>query len=347
MADVARHATEVPRRRGPKIALIVLAVIAAVLVTAVGSIAFMGKRLADTYNAGVTHLDDSEVFPDDSKRAPEGQDGSETILLLGSDTRTSIDPDDIDADQDARSDSIMVLQIPASRDHIYATSIMRDAWVDIDGLGPAKINAALAYGGVPLAVQTVEELIGTKIDHVALVDFDGFKAATDALGGVSLNNPNDFNTSVKVNSIHFPKGKIDLNGEEALAFVRERKAFPDGDYQRTRNQQLYFKAMLQKMMSRSVLTNPSQILDVVGSISPYIASDSGLDVGYLTKVLTSLGGISTKDIVTFTAPTQGVGTSADGQSIINLDPERMSLLKQAFQNDTLADYVATQDLKAY
>lgn len=345
MAELARHATAAPQRKGAKIALIILAVVAVALATMVGVVAFMGKRIVDAYGDSVTHLDDASVFPDD--RAPDGQDGAETILLLGSDTRTSIDPNDIESDQDARSDTMMLIQVPASRDKVYVTSIMRDAWVDIDGLGPAKINAALAHGGVPLAVKTVEDLIGTKIDHVALVDFEGFKAATDALGGVSFTNPNEFSQSVTVNPIHFPKGRIELDGNEALAFVRERKAFPDGDYQRTRNQQLYFKAMARKLMSRSVLTNPSQMLEVVNAIGPYVATDDGMDVNYLTRLLLSLGGMNNKDIVAFTAPTSGIGTSADGQSIVNLDPERMSNLKQAFQNDSLDEYVATQDLKAY
>ena len=84
---------------------------------------------------------------------------------------------------------MMLVHIPADRKGAYVTSIMRDTWLDIPGHGKAKINAAFAYGGVPLAVQTLEGLLDTRIDHVAAIDFEGFKGLTDALGGVEINNP--------------------------------------------------------------------------------------------------------------------------------------------------------------
>ena len=67
-------------------------------------------------------------------------------------------------------------------------SIMRDNWVEIQGHGEAKINAAFSYGGLPLAVNTVENFIGARIDHVALIDFESFKGLTDSLGGVTVHN---------------------------------------------------------------------------------------------------------------------------------------------------------------
>src|SRR5690606_401872 len=104
-------------------------------------------------------------------------------------------------------------------------SIMRDNWVNIQGHGEAKINAAVAYGGIPLAVNTVENFIDARIDHVALIDFESFKGLTDAVGGVTVNNTIAFDSINGGHGFSFAQGEITLNGDEALAFVRERYAF--------------------------------------------------------------------------------------------------------------------------
>ncbi len=320
--------------------LVVLAVLAAVLLAGVIALVVFGKNVADTFDQNKTVV---EAFPEESERPAAADDGSQTILLLGSDTRAEIDPDDINAAQDSRSDTIMVVRIPADREAAYVMSIMRDSWVEIPGYGEAKINAAMAYGGVPLTVQVVEGLIGSRIDRVAMVDFEGFKGLTDALGGVTVNNPSAFSSG----DYSFDAGNIHLNGSEALMFVRTRKAFAEGDYRRVQNQQAYLKAVVSTILSRGTLTDPGKIKGVVEEISPFLTVDEGFDSGYLIKLLPSLRNLRSSDIVFFTAPTAGVGTSADGQSIILLDWDRMAELKKAFETDTLAEYVATQDLNAY
>ncbi|RAG68396.1 LytR family transcriptional regulator, partial [Burkholderia multivorans] len=132
-----------------------------------------------------------------------------------------------------RSDSILVMHLPENGSNVQIMSIPRDSWVDIEGQGKAKINAALSYGGLPLAVKTVSDFIGTPIDHVAIIDFEGFKGLTDSLGRVRVNSEQAFTQ----NGYTFEKGENLLNGDEALTFVRERKSFKDGDFQRARNQQ--------------------------------------------------------------------------------------------------------------
>ena len=94
-------------------------------------------------------------------------------------------------------------------------SIMRDSWVEIPGRGDNKINAALAIGGVPLTVQTVENLLDTRIDHVAVLNFEGFAAITDVLGGVTVNNERAF-TPNTLPDTRIPDGGVAINGEGAL-----------------------------------------------------------------------------------------------------------------------------------
>ena len=128
------------------------------------------------------------------------------VLLLGSDARL---PTDRGASADQltgfRSDAIMVAQVSGDRQHVTIMSIMRDNWVGIEGVGEAKINAAFSYGGLPLAVNTIEYFIGARIDHVALVDFESFKGLTDSVGGVTLSNAIAFTGS---GGYDFAEGEI-------------------------------------------------------------------------------------------------------------------------------------------
>lgn len=278
------------------------------------------------------------AFPDDSLRPPPVEvDGpaSQNILLLGSDTRGSI-KGDLASAKGNRSDTMMIVHIPADRKNIQVMSLMRDFWVDIPGHGKAKLNAALAYGGVPLAVQTIEGIIDSRIDHVAIVDFQGFKGITNALGSVTVDNPIAFSSKDKVTE-HFAKGKITLNGERALMFVRERHAFADGDYQRVRNQQLFIKAVMGKTLSSETLTNPVTISNLVSAIAPFMAVDSGLNSGYAVALGLELRDIRVDNVRFFTMPTLGTGNEG-GQSIVKVDWDEVPKIQAAFKDDTLDAY---------
>ncbi len=137
------------------------------------------------------------------------------ILLLGSDQRSGQEAATVSG---ARADTIMLMHIPKNGEGVYLVSIMRDSWVSIPGYGNAKVNAALNYGGISLQIETIEQLIGVKIDHVAEIDFDGFKGLTNALGGVDVQVPFAFQTGVW----NFTPGTMHMDGSTALAFVRER-----------------------------------------------------------------------------------------------------------------------------
>src|SRR5690625_217049 len=94
-------------------------------------------------------------------------DGEMNILVLGSDAREDENP------EDQRSDTMMLVHIPESRDEMYVMSIMRDLWVEIPDVGMSKVNSAQSHGGYPLTIRTVENLTGAEIDHMVVIDFDG------------------------------------------------------------------------------------------------------------------------------------------------------------------------------
>lgn len=306
-------------------------------------------NLSRTFNEKSQKIENA--FPVEENR-PEVKEASKdalNILLLGSDTR--VQRDGIDANSEefgtlpngGRSDTMMLVHIPSDRKGVYVTSIMRDTWLNIPGHGNAKINAAFAYGGVAKAVETLEGLFGVRIDHVASVDFEGFKGLTDAVGGVTVNNPIAF-SPVHDKSTHFPEGEITLDGEQALAFVRERKAFKTGDYQRVKNQQLFVKSLLGEIMSKDTLTDPGKVQNIVSEFAPYISVDDTLDAAKIATIASSMINVRPSDMEFFTLPNNGTGRSSDGQSIVVPDMATINKFGEALQNDTVDEFVANTDL---
>jgi anionic cell wall polymer biosynthesis LytR-Cps2A-Psr (LCP) family protein len=189
----------------------------------------------------------------------------------------------------------------------------------------------------------VESLFGQRVDHVAMVDFEGFKGLTDALGGVEVN------VGIPFTSTHgghtFTSGANTMNGEQALGFVRERYSFADGDYQRVRNQQSFMKAVIAKTINAQTFSNPATVSNVVSAVSPFVSVDKGLDASSLAGLGLELNGVRQENIAMFTLPTQGTGTSTDGQSIVITDPDAITNISVALAEDKLGGYVAANNLE--
>ncbi|ABM08587.1 putative cell envelope-related transcriptional attenuator domain protein [Paenarthrobacter aurescens TC1] len=302
-------------------------------------------NLMQSFNSGSTKI--HNAFPEESTR-PQKAEGNTAmnILVLGSDSRGSSDADvEANTATDQRADTLMLVHVPADRKKTYAISLMRDLWIDIPGVGESKINAALAYGGVPLMVQTVESLLQQRIDHVAMIDFQGFKGLTDALGGVEVDVRIPFapSSGPKAGQV-YDAGKQTLNGDEALAFVRERKAFSDGDYQRVRNQQAYLKAIIGKVIARETLTNPVTISNMVSAVSPFVSVDKDFDAAAIGSLALSMKDVRAQDTVMFTLPTLGTGTSPDGQSIVLADTTAIADVTAALAKDQVDAYITAHAL---
>ena len=181
--------------------------------------------------------DDPSAAPGEARPTKEPQEtGTLNYVLLGSDSR---DPENSGA---GRSDTIMVVHLNKKRNKAYVVSFPRDMYVEIPGYGKNKINAAYSFGGVPLTVRTLEKLTGTRMDHVVLVDFEGFIALTEDLRGVTVINDDAFSS----HGYDYPEGEITIAGEQALWFVRERKQLPNGDLDRAKNQRNVIKAIVRQ-----------------------------------------------------------------------------------------------------
>lgn len=306
-----------------KIAFFTVLAVFAVIVVVVGLFAW---NLWSSFDKA-TKIDDA--FPTGDR--PAAVEGAQTILLLGSDTRGSGEEDDVSG----RSDTMMVVHIPADHQTISVMSIMRDNWVEIPGHGEAKINAAMALGGLPLVVETVEQFIDTRVDHVAIIDFESFAGMADALGGVTVDNPREFTA---VSGEEFAEGEITLQGDDALAFVRERKAFATGDYQRAANQQLFLKGLLSEVLSADTLLNPVRVSELVSETSPYLTVDSGVDAWFLLSTFWNARDVRSGDVHFFTSPTLGTGWRG-GQSVVVPDWDEIDVVRQSIKDGTLSEYV--------
>ena len=338
LVDEARPAPEAMKKKKTtrKVLFFFLGI---VVIGALVATAFVAK-LANDFDSQKQTI--SNAFPKQESRPAVSATGAQNILLLGSDSRgDGVDLAEQGAASNQRSDTMMWVHIPADRKNITMMSIMRDTWVDIPGVGEAKINAAMANGGVPLVVESLEGMFKSRIDHVAIVDFEGFKAITDALGGVTVPVTLPFTT----NKFTFDAGPQLMSGDQALAFVRERYAFTDGDYQRVRNQQIFLKAIMGSVLTPQTLANPVKVGELVKQVSPYVSVDKGLNASTLGALALSLRDVRFSYVLSFTLPTQGTSTSADGQSIVLKDDAAISAISEAMTNDSLVSYITANGLR--
>ncbi|SFD10185.1 transcriptional attenuator, LytR family [Bacillus sp. UNCCL81] len=174
-----------------------------------------------------------------------------SILLLGVDHR----PGD-----KGRSDSIIVLTVNPNTNTTKMVSIPRDTRTEIVGKGKVdKINHAYAFGGIQMSVDTVENFLNIPIDYYLEVNMEGFKDIVEAVGGVDVNNDLDFTDQ----GIHFTKGNIHLNGDDALVFSRMRKLDTRGDFGRQLRQRQVIEAVVKKGATISSLTNYQSVLQAI------------------------------------------------------------------------------------
>ncbi len=277
--------------------------------------------LLPTAAATITGPDGSAVVLPSPNRAPRAGNAI-NLLMVGSDSRSSTDQ--------GRSDVIVLVHISSDRSRVDLVHFPRDLYVEIPGHGRNKINAAYAFGGVPLLVETLQQLVNVPIDHVALIDFEGFKRMTDAVGGVDV--------EVKEASPGFPKGVVHVDGERGLAFVRERYTLSQGDISRGQRQQAFIKAIMLKGLSTETLLNPAKLSAFVDAATANLTVDRGLDVAAMRSLALDLRGLRSGDIASVTAPWSGIGTTAQGASIVVMSQSQMRVLGEALRNDAMASY---------
>jgi LCP family protein required for cell wall assembly len=266
-------------------------------------------------------------------------DGAMNILLLGSDSR---DPDNKARAGEWRTDTMVIAHIPASRDKVFLVSVPRDLYVYVPksptnpklGNTKAKINAAFAWGGLPLAVQTIEGYTGLRLDHVVLIDFGGFKQVVDALGGIDMPIEQDI-TSIHPPHRQFKKGTSHLDGASALDYVRQRYQFADGDFGRMRHQQQFMKAVLDAAASGGTLSNPAKLNAFLKATAKAVTVDKDLSPADMAVTFRN---IRSSDLVFSVSPHTG-SKRVNGEDVVVPDPVKGPAFYDALRHDKAAEWV--------
>jgi len=197
------------------------------------------------------------------------------VLVVGSDSRDTSDA--------GRSDTIMLCRVDPNAKVVSILSIPRDTKVELPGYGTQKINAAMAFNGPAGAVNAISDFVGVPISHYIEIDFSGFKDIVDALGGVTVTVPP--NTTYQ--GVTVPAGKQLLNGDQALVFVRCRKTYATGDFQRAANQRQLLKAVAKQVLSSSPTSMPGLISSISGNVKTDMTTQD------IIAMATSLRGMDT------------------------------------------------------
>jgi LCP family protein required for cell wall assembly len=263
-----------PGRRGRRIALILGTVVAVLIASVAGTYFWLDGKLNRDVTLPVTSLTSAGT----------------NWLITGSDSRAGLSRAEIDAlhvgfnEGTLNSDSIMLLHMGSGRPVLI--SIPRDSYVDIPGHGWNKMNAALAYGGASLLIQTVENVTGLKIDHYMGIGFGGLVAVVNTIGGVQICLKTAINDSYS--GVNLSAGCHNLNGDQALSFVRDRHSFATEDLQRIQDQRAFLSALLKKATSPGVYLNPFTALPLGSTAARSMSVDMGTSLLDLVHAASAL-----------------------------------------------------------
>jgi LCP family protein required for cell wall assembly len=266
--------------------------------------------------------------------------GPLNFLLVGSDARAK------NPAMGARSDTIIIVHVPASLDQAFLISVPRDLRVDIPAMADVnfggrldKINAAFQYGGqgaggIQLLTATLTHLVGIRFDGAAVVNFGGFDKVVQDLGGVRMC------VDQTIKSIHtdrvFTRGCHDFTPAETLDYLRQRETLKNGDFDRQRHQQQFLKAIFEKTFASGLTQNPLKIDEVIREVGKSLTVDTnGVP---LDQMVYTLRNIEPDSLVGIRLPSKIANVG--GTSYV-VQTDTAASLYEAIYSDTLAQWAAT------
>ncbi|MET8719964.1 LCP family protein [Streptomyces misionensis] len=342
----ARGRRRKPRSAGRKTLLATAWVAAGVVVLGGAGAGYVYFKL----NGNLHSVDINQMLGAD--RPKKADNGSENILVLGSDTRAGGNRKLGGGTDDgsARSDTAMIVHVYAGHKKASVVSIPRDTLVDrpacTDTKGTAHpaatgvmFNEAYSAGGAACAVKTVESLTGIRMDHYLEVDFAGFQRLIDDLGGVPVTTTRAIDDPQS--HLDLQAGTHTLNGQQALGLVRTRHGVGDGsDLGRIQLQQAFVKALIGQVKNVGVFSDPKKLYDLADTATKSVTTDSDLgSVNSLIEFANGLKGVSTKHMTMVTMPVRY--DPADPNRVL-LEKSKAQLVWNALRDDRPIPRSATE-----
>ncbi|WNE96994.1 LCP family protein [Streptomyces luomodiensis] len=275
---------------------------------------------------------------------PDGGKGT-NYLIVGSDSREGMSDDEkkqlhTGSADGRRTDSIIILHVGDNGNTMV--SLPRDSWVTIPpftgpdtgkryGQSQNKLNASFSMAGPELLVRTIEYNTGLHIDHYAEIGFGGFAKIVDSVGGVEIDVPQDMKE--KHAGTDLKKGKQTLNGQEALAFVRQRYGLAGGDLDRTRNQQKFLSALADKAATPSTVLNPFKLYPTMGAGLDSLIVDKDMSLWDVKDMFFAMKSVSGGDGKQMNMPVSNPGLATSKGSAVQWDMTKVKQLVGELKND--------------
>ncbi|MFJ1998622.1 LCP family protein [Streptomyces asiaticus] len=275
---------------------------------------------------------------------PGGGKGT-NYLIVGSDSREGMSDEDkkklhTGSAEGRRTDSMILLHVGENGNTMI--SLPRDSWVTIPAFTGSesgnripqsqnKLNASYSSEGPGLLVRTIEYNTGLKIDHYAEIGFDGFANLVDGVGGVDIDVPQDMKDKKSGNDLK--KGKQTLNGQQALAFVRQRYGLAGGDLDRTKNQQKFLSALANKAASPSTIMNPFKLYPTMGAGLDNLVVDKDMSLWDVKDMFFAMKSVSGGDGKQMNMPISNPGLATSKGSAVQWDMAKVKQLMSELKND--------------
>jgi LCP family protein required for cell wall assembly len=269
---------------------------------------------------------------------PVGAGSPFNVLLVGSDSRGTFTPEEQEelgahAVGGERADSLILARIDPSTNRVVMVQFPRDYYVEIAGKGEDRISSALNDGRETL-VRTVEQLTGLEVNHYVQVNLAGFRDLVDAIGGVEvcIPEPIPFDRQTGIEVTEDEVGMINFGGDRALRFVRARKVFGGGDFDRIRNQQRFLAAAIDKAMSRTTLLRPDRIVRMGNVAGDNMKVDRDTDLRELARIGGRFREFTPDTYEVYTAPHLGTAR-VGGASVVMPNEPVMEVLFDAMRRN--------------
>ncbi|MFI6858908.1 LCP family protein [Streptomyces sp. NPDC050421] len=321
------------RTRGQRIRRAVLLSVLVLVIAAGGTTYWLYSRL----DGNIKGVDINKALGED--RPEKLPTSGQNLLVLGSDSRAGAENKELGGGgsiSGARSDTAMVVHIPEGRSKAVAVSIPRDTLVTrpectkadgttVPSAERKMFNSVYSQVGPACVVKTVEKMSGVRIDHYLEINFAGFKGLVDAIGGVTVDVPQDIHD--KSSGLDLTAGPHKLDGTQSLAYVRTRHGIGDGsDLGRIGLQQQFLFALLSEVKKQDLLGSPTSAYKIANSATKSLTTDEGLaSLTSLTSFARSMNGVDPATMETIMLPV--AYDKIDPNRVISAQPQADTLWK--------------------